>query len=1720
MFYKPEHHIKSLSSSKRLSERTTTPTCAGKKLHRTMLFDAPLFEKDTDAKPKGRVRSANAYDLDAALKLFAALVTSLRELHAQNNLQHTICLENLRLLADGGIEFRQDTRPSFAYISPEQTGRMNRQIDYRSDYYAIGIVMYELASGHLPFESDNAMEQMHMHIARKPAPPSRSNPAIPEALSNIILKLLSKNAEDRYQSLHGLLHDIELCRRMLTETGVVQTFPLASRDICDRLQISQKLYGRENEYLHLLNAFKRVLLGGAEMLLVSGYAGVGKSSLVNEIHRSVVVQGGYFISGKFDQFNRTVPYSAFNHAFRELIRQILTESESRIAVWRSKLLKALGPNGQLIIDAIPELEFIIGEQPQVVTHTATRNSFNYVMQNFVSVFARIDHPIVLFLDDLQWADSASLKLISLLMKNLDQPCLLLIGAYRNNEVDDTHPLHLALDQIRKDATVSSMELSPLNEASIVDLLGDTLKRDKMDVSPLAHLVCRKTLGNPFFIAQFLKNLHNEGLLVFSQDRWQWDMPRLKKTDVTENVIDLLNRKLQRLPQQSRRLLTTAACMGNRFELPVLSAVSERPPHEIRQVLSELINADLISPLDNPMSEDGDLVQLYRFQHDEVQQAAYQAGGTDTAAVHLKIGRLLLQSLRETQRNDRIFDVVSQLNQGRALLTSSAQKEELADLNLLAAKKARQAAAVEMHKECIEIADQFGSVDKWSDKQTFMHELYIEKINAAFSSADYHEMERLCQVVSEHSATRQQIIAAKDYLIRCYGALYKPQELMHTGLEMIRIAGITLPADIDEKKIRLARLKLQVALRGRDIMSLADMPPATDQDYLLKLHATMAFLGYGFTYLADSRIVLWVALEIVRLSIHHGSSPFAAYAYAVCGRTLAGKYNQVIDGYKYGKVSSILGSDRHLLGAVGIFHGIIRHRHEHFALSLEPLVETYIKAMETGDRPGAMVALSFSNSIRFQAGLNLADVLMHIRKDVDIYRKMDYAALTGVMIPWALLCARLVGASVDDITQGRTQEDYAIARKNSGDPWGLFYVRSIQAIGEYYFGECENAILHAQQAMELPGFDYGTPASGFLMWAHSLSSLALCESRPDSRIEVLKSVKAMQRRFRPWAEHAPMNYLSKWQMVEAEYCRVAGKFKRAEQLYDQAIKNARDYCYVNEEALSHELAGRFYLQRGYDINARMHLEQAHAKYEEWGALAKMRQLEESYTEPLARLSRQRRVIAHGMEKADRQQIDIDMVIQVAQTLSSEIHLDKLLSRLMLLLIENAGAQKGCLLMLEQDRLLIQAEINADGIVLQQNLAVEHSDNLSLAVINYVKRTHEKVVLGDAENDSHFNSDPYILHCHPKSVLCLPLQKQNRLVGVLYLENNLAVDAFTARHAQLLQILSSQIAISLENAMLYDELEQKIALRTQALSRKNLELSDTLSSLRNTQKQLVESAKMASLGQLVAGVAHEINTPVGVSVTGASTLAEETEHLKTLFQSGEMKRSDLESYVGTASTISKLLLSNMERAAILIQSFKGVAVDQTSEERRKFSLKPYIEDVLSSLRPMLRKSLHRVQIDCDDSIEVDTYPGALAQIITNLITNAVLHAFPDDVQGEILIVVRNVYLEGEKTEWVEMRFSDNGMGIPQQNLAKIFDPFFTTMRGRGGSGLGLNIIYSLVTSKLGGRIVVDSELNVGTTFIVRFPRHASTNAAWSTSALVEQSQEELDHTPPKQAPLFDQ
>ena len=523
-----------------------------------------------------RLASSELFNMEGALVVCISLVKSLRAVHSRMELHLALCPSNMQICDDGSIGLRANINAPVGYLSPEQSGRMNRDVDFRSDYYSLGVVFYELLTGRLPFESDNVMELVHSHIARQPTPPSRLNPELPDAVSDIVIKLLAKNAEDRYQSLDGLQADLQHCQTMFIETGAIPAFELAQHAISTSLQISQKLYGREAEAAQMIGAFNRIAGGGAELLLVTGYSGIGKSSLVNEIHKPVAARHGYFISGKFDQFKRNIPYYAMAYAFRELMRQILTESESRIADWKNRILEAVSPNGKIILDAIPELAHIIGEQPPVpkLGATETQNRFNYVVSNFVSVFARPQHPLVIFLDDLQWADAASLNLLQLFMTGVSEPSLLVVGTYRNNEVEAGDPLLLLIDEISKHAKVNTIEVKALSEENVAELVADTVKSDPASAFHFAQLIYRKTRGNPFFVGQFIKSLYNEQLLAFRDGKWHWDIRHIEALGFTDNVIDLVTKELARLPQDTRHLLTLAACIGNRFDLVILGLISE------------------------------------------------------------------------------------------------------------------------------------------------------------------------------------------------------------------------------------------------------------------------------------------------------------------------------------------------------------------------------------------------------------------------------------------------------------------------------------------------------------------------------------------------------------------------------------------------------------------------------------------------------------------------------------------------------------------------------------------------------------------------------------------------------------------------------------------------------------------------------------------------------------------------------------------------------------------------------------------------------------------------------------------------------------------------------------------------------------------------------------------------------------------------------------------
>jgi predicted ATPase/signal transduction histidine kinase/tRNA A-37 threonylcarbamoyl transferase component Bud32 len=1689
---------------------------------------------------------------------------------------------------------------TLAYMSPEQTGRMNRSLDYRTDFYSLGVTFYELLTRKLPFESPDALELVHCHIAKVPISPHKVNSEIPKTVSDIVMKLMSKTAEERYQSAFGIKADLELCLTQLQTKGEISEFPLASQDISDKFQIPQKLYGREAEVKTLLAAFERVASGsrvdvaanvganvGAgladnygekqithpqnppsenltkkqishpqnppsknlkskiELMLVAGYSGIGKSALVQEIHKPITEKRGYFISGKFDQFQRNIPYSAVVSAFKELVRQLLTESQAQLNSWRKKLLTALGSNGQVIIDVIPKVELIIGKQPAVpeLGATESQNRFNLVFQNFIRAFCTQEHPLVIFLDDLQWADSATLKLIELMMIDTDttnksssfssplagetEGSLFLIGAYRDNEVNSAHPLMMTLDGLRNvGATVNCITLAPLGLESIAKLIADTLHCDIASVKPLAELVVRKTEGNPFFVNEFLKTLYAENLLTFIPPQsslvkgetkagfWQWNISNIEAKGITDNVVELMIGNVKKLPESTQDVLRLAACVGAEFDLSTLSIISEKSQSEISVELTPAIDSGLILPT-SELDEER-LLQNYKFLHDRVQQAAYALiDEAQKQVIHLQIGRLLLQNIRSEVLSEEIFEIVDHFNlgikagAGTLSLLRQQEQNKIAKLNLMAGQKAKAATAYGAAINYLDAGRKLLREDSWKREYELTLSIYEEAVEAAYLNGDFIAMEQLAEVVFSHAKTVLDKVKVYDVKIQAAGAQGNFKEAIKIGLQVLRLLGVILPEQPSQLDIQKGFEETASLYAGQEIEELINLPDMTEPEPQAAIYILSSISAAAF--IAAPELMLLIVLLMVKLSIKYGHSAWSAFSYAAYGLILCGVLQDIELGYKFGKLSLSLVEKFNLkrgkARALEVLGAHVMHWKEHFQETLPIVREGYRSGVETGEFEFAGYCAFFACDHSYFIGHELTDLeqkmatygnaISQIRRENPFYWVAMFRQAVLNLLGRCNNPIRLIGDAYNE-------EQWLPLAIQANDRLGihLFYLNKL--ILCYLFGETNQAIQNTIKAEE---YLDGVTAMVVVPVFHFYDSLVHLSIFADaSNLEkesLLNRINTNQEKMQKWSNHAPMNHLHKFYLVEAEKARVLGQVIEAEEFYDRAISGAAENGYIQEEALAYELAAKFYLNRGRLKFAQTYMKEAHYAYTRWGAKAKIEDLEIKYPQLLPKSSTTKsmtfirttnNVTTTGSQVGEA--LDLATVMKASQAISGEIVLDKLLENLMKILIENAGAQCGYLILPSQSKKgdgneswVIQASgaVNDEQVTTLQSIgidSVELSTQMPLlcaAIVHYVIRTKENIVLNDAIHAGQFTQDAYIKAKQPKSILCIPLLNRTKLSGILYLENNLTTDAFTNDRVELLKLLSSQVAISIENAQLYTNLQHFNLNLEQLVQQRTAELSQALDHLKATQNKLVESEKMASLGGLVAGVAHEINTPVGIGITAASLLAEKTTAFYETYKSGQMKRSQLEKFLDTTMQSSSILLSNLTRAADLIQSFKQVAVDQSSEEQRTFNLKQYLSEVLIPLKPKLRTTHHQVEIKGDEAIALHTYPGALSQIITNLVMNSLSHAYSPEDTGHLVFDFK---LQGEQ---IILEYSDDGKGIPPENLSKIFDPFFTTKRGQGGSGLGLHIVYNLVTQKLNGTIKCESEVGVSTKFIIKLPNN---------------------------------
>ncbi len=1357
---------------------------------------------------------------------------------------------------------------TLAYMSPEQTGRMNRALDYRTDFYSLGATFYELFTGVEPFDTKDALELVHCHLAKIPVPVCEINSNVPQILSDIVMKLMAKNAEERYQSAFGVKFDLDKCLENLPDFKNLAglSFELAQNDFSGKFQIPQKLYGREREIDTLLAAFQGIAKGKAEMMLVAGYSGIGKSVLVKEIYQSLTEKSGNFIAGKFDQFQRNIPYSAIVNAFGELAQQLLTENEAQLAQWKEKLLAALGPNGQVIIDIMPAIELIIGKQPPVpeLGASESQNRFNLVFQNFMRVFCQPEHPLVMFLDDLQWVDSATLKLLEVVMTDQETGHLFLMGAYRDNEVSPTHPLMTTLDTLGKEnVTINQITLKPLASEHINQLIADSLHQNPKAVESLTDLVMRKTGGNPFFVNQFLHTLYEENLLTFQTSEvsktsevlafgWQWNIDQIETLNITDNVVELMIGKLKKLPQLTQEVLRLAACVGHQFDLNTLAVIHEQSVPDTFEHLMPALKEGLVLPTSKLELIEEDILNAVlailsvRFLHDRVQQAAYALIDDEhKKSVHLKIGRLLLQNTPFEEREEHLFDIVEHLNIGFEQVDNPTEKTEIAQLNLKAGQKAKAATAYTGALQYLTAGMDSLTDDCWDKHYELSYRLHRERCEVEYLNRHNEESEKWIHFTLTQAKSHLEKAELYKFLVLQFTLLTKYEEAYNAGRTALQLLGIDIPdyhADPQPPlQVELAYIKQH--LGNREISSLSDEP---EMEIPEKRMATRLLTNMAPPLFFSNQSLYHVIIcKAVNINLQYGPVPDAAFDYSAYGLYLVVIEDDYDTSYQFGEMAVRLCRRFDDLGfrcqGLHMFGCYINSWKRHFKHANPVFEESFSCGLESGEMPYAGYTLMLSGFNLYYQSKTLVELKDILSKYLTFARDYDnqivIQMLYGCYISVLSLMDLTIGKHTFDESE-LSEQKYLEECITSKSYTGLCYYYINKSHVLYLYEKAEQALLSVLEAKKLALFiscGFGVGEQNFY---HSLILAALYTTASTAtQSEYWQQLEANQTRMKKWADNCPDNYQHKYLLVEAEMARLSGKDLEAMEGYDNSIASAKQYGFIQNEALANELAAKFWLAKGKDKFAGFYLTESLYGYQLWGAVAKVKDLEAKYPQLLSQktskspLQTTVATTAAVMAKTSSSHqsasslLDLNSVVKASHALSGEIVLSRLLEKMMHIVIENAGASSGFLLLPQQGNWFIEAESYVDkpDVTVLQSIAVEKSELVSANITHYVARTQENVVLHDATQAGNFTRDPYIVKNRSKSLLCAPLVNQSKLTGLLYLENHLTTGAFTPARLEVLNMLSSQIAISIENSLLYNNLEQKVAERTSELGERVKELN---------------------------------------------------------------------------------------------------------------------------------------------------------------------------------------------------------------------------------------------------------------------------------------------------------
>jgi len=1652
---------------------------------------------------------------------------------------------------------------TLAYMAPEQTGRMNRSIDSRCDLYAFGITLYEMLTGALPFAATDAMEWVHCHIARMPQSPRLRVDTVPAALSRIVMKLLAKTAEERYQTAAGVEHDLRRCLEDWERQRRIEDFPLDEHGTRDRLMIPEKLYGREHEVDTMLSAFSRIIRTSTpELVLVSGYSGIGKSSVVNELHRVLVPPRGLFAAGKFDQYKRDIPYSTLVQAFQSLVRTLLGKPDAELARWRGALLEALESNARLVTDLIPELKLIIGEPEPVpdMEPQQAQQRFLLVFRRFIGVFAQPEHPLALFLDDLQWLDAATLDLIEDVLVRSDLRHLMLVGAYRDNEVDATHPLTGKLLAIRNAGVkVEDIKLAPLSRAHIEQLFADSLHCERTRIAPLAELVEDKTAGNPFFVIQFLQALVEENLLTFDHDarQWTWDPDRIHAKGYTDNVVDLMVGKLARLPAETQQALQQLACLGNVAEMTTLTTVLGVPEAQVHAALWEAFRQELVERADG----------AYAFAHDRVHEAAYLlTPEASRPAAHLRVGRMLAAQTPPEMLDEAIFEITGQLNRGAALITEPAERERLAELNLMAGQRAKASTAYASALAYLSTGAELLGDGGWANRHALRFALEQHRVECEFLTGQLDIADaRLGALTARATTTVEKALIACLQMDICL-VLDQSDRAVAVCLEYLRQVGIEWTPHPDDDAVRREYDEIWTHLGDRAIEDLIDLPLMDDAASLGTVEALSKLFAPAVQ--TDANLAGLTICKAVSLSIERGNCDASCVLYANVGRVAGRRFGDYQAGFRFGQLGCELVDRRGLTrfeAKTYLCFSIFVMRWLRPVRECEPMLRrAFAAANRIGDLPYGAFAGNARNSDMLFAGEPLAEVQAEAERGLAYAEKVRFGLVTDFIGTQLALVRMLRGLTpVFGSLDGDPFDEAHVEQHLAASPdlvlaecW--YWTRKLQS--RYLCGDYVTAMAAAARAQVLLSTSSSFFEEAEYHFYAALAEAATCDSAPaDGRQPHLDALAAHHGQLAHWAEHCPENFADRATLVDAEIARLEGRLVDAEHGYERAIDAAQASGFVHIEALANELAARFYAARGLERIARIYLHDARYGYLRWGADGKVRQLEAEY--PYLRTEDPApgptTTIATPVEH-----LDLATVLKVSQAASGDIVLENLIDMVMRTAIEQAGAERGLLVLsgAGAHRVAAEATTGTDAPQLQLRDVPVSAEMLPESLLFHVLRTRESVVLDDAAADSPFATDPYVRQHRARSILCLPLMNQARLTGALYLENNLTARAFSPTRIAVLKLVASQAAISLENARLYRDVAEREAkirrlveaniigiivwnvagevleandafLRMVGYAREDLvsgrvrwrdltppeiraeselalaesersghatpfekeyirkdgtrvpvivglasfgdgrqegvafvlDLTERKQAeervregerrYREVQTELAHANRVATMGQLAASIAHEVNQPIAATVTNAQAA------LRWLGA-----RPPNVDEVGEALT---RIVKDANRAGDVLGRIRQL-IKKSPPRKEPVDMNAAIREVVELTRGEAAKGLATVETALADGLpHIEGDRVELQQVLLNLIVNA-LEAMGGVSDGGRHLVIRTAPAEDG---CVSVAVCDSGPGFGADSadsagsVERVFAPFYTTKET--GLGMGLSICRSIIDGH-GGRL----------------------------------------------------